>query len=65
MTFLIDKRFARPRVLLILKILMKYIYVFGISIAIIFKTEEKISLAEFEVFFNSNMKIASQIYSKG
>lgn len=64
MTFLIDKRFAWPHVL-ILKILMKYIYVFDISIAIIFKTEEKISLAEFEVFFNSNMKIASQIYSKG
>lgn len=44
---------------------MKYIYVFDISIAIIFKTEEKISLAEFEVFFNSNMRTASQIYSKG
>lgn len=65
MTFLIDKRFAWPCVLLILKILMKYIYVFDISIAIIFKTEEKISLAEFEVFFNSNMRTASQIYSKG
>lgn len=38
---------------------------FDISIAIIFKTEEKISLAEFEVFFNSNMRTTSQIYSKG
>lgn len=36
-----------------------------ISIAIVCKIEEKISLGEFEIFFNSSRRTTSQTYLKG